>query len=44
MKKDKKDGKIERGRRSYCKNKINPLIGKNSNFEVSVSYYIIYKW
>lgn len=44
-KKDKKSKENKRGKRgikSYCRNKKNSKIGKNSNSETNIDHYIIY--
>lgn len=43
--KDKRSEKNRRGERDkddHCKNKINPMIGKNNSSRANIYYYIIY--
>lgn len=35
-KRDEKNAKNERGRRSYCRNKVNPVVEKKSDSKVNV--------
>lgn len=41
-KKNRENKRDEKDKGSYCKNKINLVIGENSGFEASIYYHIIY--